>query len=157
MSLTLNFFNNKSDRNVMSKTLETTGMTALQGLTANILEPYSIERPRLILDYTSQIGRANYFQVVESGRYYFMDSEPELLSGGRMIITGYVDVLMSYHDELLKEKVIIKRIEDGFLKNSYLPDPMLPMRADTEPDAVPFPSAAFTNSRQFILITSGGY
>lgn len=154
MSLTLNFFNNKSDRNVMSKTLETTGMTALQGVTANILEPYSIERPRFILDYTSQIGRANYFQVTESGRYYFMDSEPELLSGGRMIITGSVDVLMSYRAQILAQDAIIERNEN--LVSTYITDPEVVIASDIEPDQAKFPSSPLLKNLQFYLITSGG-
>lgn len=156
MSITVSFYNNKSDRNVRNKTLDSTGLTSLQGMSCEILQPYQIDRPRLILDYDSAIGRANYFSITESGRSYFMDAEPEILSGGRMVISGYTDVLSSFYDAYKENHIILTRVEDEFSVNSYLPDPLMALRADIEPDCVRFPSKPLLRNNQFILICSGG-
>ena len=80
-------------------------------------EPFNVENPRLIVDYSEGLADANYACV--DGIYYFVVA-PAYLVGERLVFELAKDVLMSNINELLSMKVIMQRNSSMF--NSYISD-----------------------------------
>lgn len=147
----ITFYKTTDDRRVVNKTL--TSITGLNTIDMTIKGAVNLDNPEFILSYTSKIGSANYFVLDDSGKAYFMD-EPEVTTGGRMIIRGKLDVLYTYRNELKKLPAIVARAEK--YQNVYLNDAQLPMQQNEDRDLKYFKSNALTKNLQFILVVGGG-
>lgn len=114
--MTINFFNNKSDSNVVNKTL-----TQLFSVNAELKQNTSILNPTLRIKSgnLSQLATANYFYVPNFKRYYYI-SNITLGFGGIAEVIGRVDVLMSFKEEYIALQAILERQENTF--NTYLND-----------------------------------
>lgn len=154
MSDTFRFYDNKSPSHYLNKVL--TQLPDEHGeRVINFKGNYNIEDPEIMLDYDPVIqSKGNYAFNPSSGLYYYFQSQPVLMPGGRMFIKLHIDILMSFKQEILNLSPIITRAEN--LRNSYLPDGEMPIQANIEGDAVVFKSSPLLTSQQFCLIVAGG-
>lgn len=90
--------------------------------TCDIHEPCSVISPELTLYYDSENDyiNANYLYIPEWNRYYFIKSKT-VTSGQRVRIVCYIDVLMSFSDEIKQLECIVTR-QSWDLGNHYLKD-----------------------------------
>lgn len=113
--MTVTFFRTDSDNRVLRKSLTSRGAK-----TATPYESCSVLNPSLILAYDATVAAdANYMYISDFGRYYYLN-DITLAPGNRMIVTGDVDVLMSYVDSISALTVNAERSESE--RNQYIPD-----------------------------------
>lgn len=78
--------------------------------------------PDIIVDYDANLLSANYFYVSTFGRYYFYRKPPAILTGGRMIIYGTVDVLSTFAAGIRNvDALIIRQSQPTDVKDSKFP------------------------------------
>lgn len=116
----------------------------------------SITHPSVMLNGVTELtdlSRYNYMFIPKLCRYYYIDDIHT--RGSQIIIDGKIDVLMSWKDDILKSQQFILRQEKKY-HNAYLPDNMLPIRADHNYIMKPFGSAVGnTSSGRILLATTG--
>lgn len=123
---------NKSESNCINKDL-----TVVQdNLHIDLIEPSSIVNPTLILTEGSKIREANYINIPDLGRCYYI--QDYIFEYERIIVHCRVDVLMSFQREIYELKnVILERTSvagqnnGANLANLWLPD--------NETDVIAFP------------------
>ena len=107
-------YKTKSAPNVVNKVL--TEVVAFEEVIFK--EDTSLLNPTIIINgvsnassYTIEdIGTSNYFSIPKVNRYYFI-TDITMMSGGRVAITGKVDVLMSFKSDILGSTQLIVRQE----------------------------------------------
>lgn len=108
------------------------------------VSPYndcSISNPSLLLNYdNSIIVNYNYFYIPEWDSYYFMNHDIKAISGGRMILSGYEDVLMSNANEILNLDCYVYRGESN--RNKYIAD-SIPAQVQRTCNTIAFPNNPF--------------
>jgi hypothetical protein len=111
----LNIYLTKSEATALDKTLEEKiELTGTLRDASNVLNP-SIE----IQASATTIANRNYFEIPEFGRKYFI-TEITSTGYGRVIISGHVDVLSTYKNDIRKLKAVIARQENRY--NLYIDD-----------------------------------
>lgn len=109
---------NNSDKRYINKDI--TEIATIQN--AELIEPVSIIRPRLIFSEESRIKESNYIYIPDLTRFYYI--EDYVYEYDRIIVICKVDVLQSFNDHIMQEKVILERIsKQKNLQNFYLNDP----------------------------------
>lgn len=83
----------------------------------NIMSP-SITLTKAI---TGEINGANYFEIVELGRFYYLTSLVTERSG-ITILSGRLDVLYTYSSQIMAASGLLDRAESSYLYNKYLYD-----------------------------------
>lgn len=116
--MNLIFYNNTGDIRQLNKNLT----EVKTGVTANIQYEVSITDPVLIMNNDSSLVNANYFYIAEWARYYFITNRV-YLDGNRIEITGHVDVLASFKNEILNSDCIAERSASN--SNPYIIDNMI--------------------------------
>ena len=145
------FYYNKSDKRYLNKDIE----AKYRDIPIQILTPSSIINPTLKVS-SGLIGQnVNYVYIPDLRRYYYIDNY--IMENGFVIIECKVDVLMSFKNEILSEKVIASRSSNRY--NLYLPDDKFKMynysRIQTF-TMIPQDSLKFDMSiEQFVLTTAG--
>lgn len=119
--MTVQFFNNTSDNRKMSKNI-----TSLDSANCQLKESCSLLRPSVILARSSLLRYAecNYMYIPKFHRYYY--ANVTAMAGDMLEISGNVDVLMTYANQLRALNVTIVRQENLF--NDYFVDQQLPIR-----------------------------
>lgn len=108
------FYNNKSDKRYLNKTIE----AKYSNIPIEVLEPSSVVRPRLRVS-SGLIGQnVNYLYVNELERYYYI--KDWIMENGHILLECEVDVLMSFKDSIKNQNVIVSRQET--LYNTYQND-----------------------------------
>lgn len=106
-------------------------MIELPALSANIIETVDGEAVETLegeaISDGVRISDANYMYIPEFGRYYFI-VDVVMNINRQYIITGQVDVLMSYKEYLKGISCYIERNEFDY--DPFVEDSLLPMRAD---------------------------
>lgn len=111
----LNIYLTKSERTALTKTLEEKiELTGTLRDASNVLNP-SIE----IQASATTIANRNYFEIPEFGRKYFI-TEITSTGYGRVIVSGHVDVLSTYANDIKKLNAVIARQENRY--NLYIDD-----------------------------------
>lgn len=82
-------------------------------------ENSSIIQPRLRLAYNANIHNCNYMYIPTLNRYYFI-IDIVYDNAGEMLVTGQIDVLQTYHDQIANVTCNIARYENYDL--SLCPD-----------------------------------
>lgn len=123
--MTASFYNVSDDRNVFPKSLGTALFTVSNGI---IKDDCSIENPVLVLDYNLNIKNCNYFYLDDYARYYFITDITT--SQRRMFVTGEVDVLHTFRNDILNLDAYIARCSDSTKSNMLLPDNFVPVQVD---------------------------
>lgn len=114
--MNIKIYTNTSENNKLNKSL-----TTLLDATCNLKRDTTLTNPVLELVGVpfSSLKNANYMYIPDFGRYYFI-SNISYNSGGIAVVTGHVDVLMSFKSQLSNCSGILNRQESIF--NAYLPD-----------------------------------
>jgi len=105
---------NHSENNRVDKDI-----TAIQTLTGTLREETSILTPKFLCETTLFPSNANYMTIESFGRKYFI-TDIKSVRTGLYEISGRVDVLATYADQIRECKGIIKRSENDW--NTYLDD-----------------------------------
>lgn len=103
---TATFYRNISDKNVMYKTI-----TSIKTATFTPTETVNIFTPAITVDYDVNILTANYMYISAFNRYYYINNI-SLQIGKKLLITGYVDVLMSFADDIQNAFVNVCRAQN---------------------------------------------
>lgn len=149
--MTINFYKVTDDPRTLEKTLN-----SVHSVGANLLDNCSVHDPHLVLKYDSKIVTANYFEIAEWNTYYFMN-DPIVSPGGRCVISGHEDVLMTNKDKILKLNAYCSRCESKFEK--YAIDSKVPSLVTTIVTNLQFDQHIFNadgTKRQFLLTVKGG-
>lgn len=156
----VDLFRNADDKRVMDKTL-----TSLYSVNANIITPSSVMTPQLRVAWSSGLQTANYMYIAAFGRYYYI-TDITADTGGAAIITGRVDVLMSYDAAIKSLPAVVVRstssTNTGSQKSTWIPDPQLPMTTGRTVKAVILEGSdlnidtATMLSTNFVLNVAGG-
>lgn len=149
-------YKTKSAPNVVNKTL--TEVVAFDEVIFK--EDTSLLNPTIIINgvsnassYTIEdIGTSNYFSIPKVNRYYFI-TDITMMSGGRVAITGKVDVLMSFKSDILGSTQLIVRQEKK--TNNYLIDTDIPLSSKKQVIEHEF-GESIADSGYYILAVNGG-
>lgn len=149
-------YKTKSAPNVVNKTLSEV-VTFEEVI---FKEDTSLLNPTIIIngvsnasDYTIEdIGTSNYFSIPKVNRYYFI-TDITMMSGGRVAITGKVDVLMSFKTDILGSTQLIVRQEKK--TNNYLIDTDIPLSSKKQVIEHEF-GDSIKDSGYYILAVNGG-
>lgn len=111
----INFYQCKSDKRVINKTLD------LQFTLPNcgLIEPSSAINPEFTITKTPGLYQYNYVYIPYFSRYYYITDMIDL-DGNAMKIKCHVDVLMSFKDQILECDINSRRTENSY--DMYLPD-----------------------------------
>lgn len=147
MSFTVTLCNNSSPVEKIGKTL-----SAGTDFTCALKDNTSILKPTLILrsDDASLAG-FNYMKIPQFNRFYFIDDIVSL-HNYQWEISGHVDVLETYKDQILGNSAVIKRQQSKF--NTYLNDPEWLTYAYEDVVAYKF-TTPFNKALKFILAVAG--
>ena len=146
--MNISIYKNTSDNLRVSKSL--TLIKTLEGV--HFYEESSILTPRLLLKYDEDLFVANYMYVPKFKRYYYI-TDIANINGNEMSITGKVDVLKTYEDEIRGSTAVVERQEYKY--NLYLPDSMFRTYAYTRTNTIAFPNS-FPDEGCYILTVAGG-
>lgn len=149
-------FKTKSSPNVVNKVL--TEVVAFDEVIFK--EETSLLNPTIIIngvsntsDYTIEdIGTSNYFYIPKVNRYYFI-TDITMMSGGRVAISGKVDVLMSFKTDIIGSTQLIVRQEKK--TNNFLIDTDIPLSSKKQVIEHEF-GDSILDSGYYILAVNGG-
>ena len=148
MSFTVTLCNNSSPVEKIGKTLSTG-----TDFTCALKDNTSILKPTLILrsDDASLAG-FNYMKIPQFNRFYFIDDIVSL-HNYQWEISGHVDVLETFMEELILQDVIVNK--QSTKGNKYLNDGSFVSQVNEFNTSYNF-SGGFNDSGTFILICAGG-
>lgn len=117
--MTVTLYNVKSASNVLHKSYD----TVQTNITATARGAVDVDRPELLLDYSSM--DFNYFYISEFGRFYNVSSRA-LLPGGHILLSGESDPLESFASDVYAlDNLLAVRNEDIAKWNKDVPDPSM--------------------------------
>lgn len=148
MSFTVDLYKNSSPVEKIGKTL-----TDQQSITDVLLKrDTSILRPVLLVNDARGVTDFNYMYISEFDRYYFID---DIRSTHNNIweISGHVDVLETYKDQILSNTGVIRRQTNKF--NTYLNDPEWKVYANENVVAYHFSGSPFNKNMKYVLAVAG--
>lgn len=149
-------FKTKSAPNVVNKVL--TEVVAFDEVIFK--EETSLLNPTIIINGVSNsssyniedIGTSNYFSIPKVNRYYFI-TDITMMRGGRVAITGKVDVLMSFKTDIIGSTQLIVRQEKK--TNNFLIDTDIPLSSKKQVIEHEF-GESIVDSGYYILAVNGG-
>lgn len=123
-------------------------------------EETSLLNPTIIINGVSNsssyniedIGTSNYFSIPKVNRYYFI-TDITMMRGGRVAITGKVDVLMSFKTDIIGSTQLIVRQEKK--TNNFLIDTDIPLSSKKQVIEHEF-GDSIVDSGYYILAVNGG-
>lgn len=148
MAFTVNFYINSSDRRYVVKNIQ----NIKSNVTCTLKDETSIVQPVLRVPYDETLYQANYLNIRELQRYYYIND----ISVANQIMTiscSESDVLMSFQNQLKARSATIERQSNVF--NTYLNDSEYQTYAYQIITTKEF-SNSFRKNEQFILIVNGG-
>lgn len=147
--MTIQLMSNLSEIERVDKTVNT-----LSTITGHLKDGTSVIDPVIILQGTpasvQQIVSCNYMYIEDFGRYYFVN-EITSIRNNLWEVSGHVDVLMTYSEQIRQQTAIIQRQEINW--NLYLNDGSFKVYQNPMVLTKPFP-AGF-NTQQFVLAVAG--
>lgn len=148
--MTIVLYQNSSEMNRVDKIL--TQMYSLEG---TLKESCSILEPTVTVQLDSAPSFINYMYIPEFGRYYFITGIVSIVNG-LWSISGHVDVLSTYKEQIRTTSAIVNRQENVY--NLYLDDDKFLINAQRKIWTKAFPNSAPSASGQpsVILTVAGG-
>lgn len=142
---------NTSENNKIGKTTKI--VRIISGAQAR--DDCTVETPVLILneDITTMTD-VNYFYIPDFKRYYFKTAV-SAMTGRRWMLTGTVDVLESFSDDILRLTVIADKQQAKSQSDLYINDGSF-VTEDRYFNTIVNFSSGFDDAGHFILITAGG-
>lgn len=115
MSVHLNIYTTSSEKTALDKELSNQ-----VSLTGNLRNESNVINPSIEIEASAEtIATKNYFEVTEFGRKYFI-TEITALGYDRCVITGHVDVLSTYKNQIRTNEAVIARSETRY--NLFIDD-----------------------------------
>lgn len=147
--MTITFYYNTSDNNVLDKQIQEAFTSPMLGI---LRDESSILAPVITVEASvSSFANVNYAYISEFGRYYYIEDISSIRNGLTQI-TMRVDVLMSYKDQIKNSSALVKR--NAYNYNLLLNDGSLAAYADGHVLAYQFSSGFSTEN--YVLIVAGG-
>lgn len=143
--MTINGYTMLDSHNVLNKTL-----TQVFSMTGTLKDKCSVTDPVILIEATAVT--ANYFQIPEFGRYYFLTDSP-VYRNGFWELHLHVDVLYTYRAQLLACKVIMAKSESRY--NLYINDDEYVSQQNPIYLSKVFPSGFNTANACYILALLG--
>lgn len=134
--MTVNLYNNASDRRCVNKSLSSVSSTS-----AKVKGVSSVLYPKLILEST-HLG-FNYIGIPEWGNRFYFVNDIQVAPGNSIIVSAEVDPLYTYKSAINSLTVNVARAEDK--ENKEINDNMITL-AKPVCKILPFPTAVFGNS-----------
>ena len=148
MSFNVTLQTNSSEKNQITKDL-----TTIATLTGVLREECSLIDPAILIEADiADLATVNYFTIGSFNRSYFLTSL-ESVRSGLVLVTGHVDVLSTYADEIKAQTAIVRRQEGSDVYNLYLNDGSLKCYQNPYVLTEVFPNG-FTNP-SFVLAVAG--
>lgn len=117
MSFGVVLYTNSSSTRVVDKQL-----TAILSVSGSLRDGASVLDPEILIETDlsdTQLGAINYMYVQAFHRYYFV-TDMRMETTGLWLISGHVDVLMTYREQIRNQNAIVARQEGVY--NMYLDD-----------------------------------
>lgn len=111
---TIGLYINNSEEKKVNKDL-----TLIASIEGELRGECSVLSPTIRIEYDGDLSRCNYMIIGAYNRFYFV-TDINIVRTGVYEISGRVDVLTTYKDELLQNRAIIKKSERKW--NTYLDD-----------------------------------
>lgn len=149
--MTIGLYYNKSDERKLNKDLDT--IATYEGYLKN---ECSIQNPTVFIEGAFNIGNninANYMFLPDYRRYYYITDITQVRAN-LVKISGRVDVLMSFKDEIQNSIGIVRRQEHNY--SLFLDDGSLKVYQDKLIICKEFPNGFPKENDHFILVTAGG-
>lgn len=143
--MTITLYTNNSEDNRVTKDL--TQLTT-PPLTGTLREASSVLHPSVLIAGEAPAATCNYMYIAEFGRYYFV-TDIVTVRNGLYMISGRVDVLMTYDAQIRAHKAIVKRQENDW--NLYLDDGAFKVYSDPDTQVLNFP-AGFSPTPTYVLM-----
>lgn len=146
---TATFYRNASDKNVMYKNI-----TPVTSATLTPTGSVNIITPAITVDYDANILTANYMYISAFNRFYYVNNI-SLQIGKKLLITGYVDLLMSFADDIQNAFVNVCRAQNP--ANRDLSDDKIQVNPKTYfIETNQFPNNPFTTGgNQYVIGVNG--
>lgn len=144
-SVVCELYYNSSENNKLDKTL-----TSVLSTTVMFKDKTDLINPYVILDTSTDLTNCNYMKL--NDKYYFISSI-ECLPGGLFGVTGHVDVLMTYRDQIRNQTGLIKRNLNQY--NRFLHDERIQLNAYKQTKTLKF-SSGFSKTLNYYLVAIGG-
>ncbi len=125
MSFTCNLYITKSETTALDKVMETGG-TSLSG---TLINNSNVINPSILCHVSAEtVAGYNYMDIPDFKRKYFI-TEITALTKDTCMVSGHVDVLSTYKDDIRKNTAIVGRSETKY--NLYLDDNTIKTDAQT--------------------------
>ena len=153
--MTINLYSNVSEPTVVDKVI--VSITSLEGVLRN---ESPISEPSILIECddvaVSDLIRANYAQIPEFGRYYYIQ-ECTQIRNHLWMLDLKCDVLKSFQQFILLSMAIVDQTTDEGIErvNEYMSDDSFVTTVKDKTDIIQFPDG-FSSSPHYILITAGG-
>ena len=149
MSFSIIFYNNTSENNVLDKSI-----TEAFTKTGSLRNETSILQPSIMIEGEASDfpPSVNYMYIADFGRYYYIE-DVTTLRNNVIMVSGRVDVLMTYATQIRSCVAIIKRNAEDW--NLYINDGSLMSYANDYVNSQNFPHGFDTNSLILTVLGSG--
>ena len=145
----ITFYTNKSEKNALTKV-----KTQIVRLDGTLKDGTSILDPSVLCYHLdSYIPDISYFYIDEFARYYFITGV-EIVRTDLWQISGHVDVLATYKDQILANRAIIQRNQNNY--NLLLNDGLFKTQQNPRITTIPF-STGFTTSNYVLALAGHTY
>lgn len=151
MSFTIKLQNNHSSKNRIGKDIND-----IRTLTGTLRDGCSIINPKILIrmEDVSDLKNCNYMTITEFGRKYFV-TDIVSVTHNTIEVSGHVDVLETYKDEIDKNTAIIARQSSTSFGNTYLDDSLLATYQDSYVVSYDFPQKFSKDENNLILCVAG--
>lgn len=140
----INFYNNKSQNNVLKKDIE-----LIRGnVNANPYDNITITNPIIVVDYNSDLINCNYLYIPDFKRYYYAIAT--VSPAQKITYVCKCDVLMSWGDMILNSKGCIMRTA-SISHGTFIQDDKFPVSNERFIQEILFPNQPFGDAGNFIL------
>lgn len=153
--MTISLYNISCAPNVVNKTSFLGDPLVITNVRPN--DPCDMLNPSIILDWFDGIENYNYVYISTFDRFYFVTGVT-LSSGKRCMLSCAVDVLHTYHENIIQCTGTVLRSE-SIGKPTMISDSKLPIHTNERTiDSINFPDTPFTRAvgSHYILTTIGG-
>lgn len=146
--MTITFYNNISEKNVINKTL---GNPLTMGGT--LRDATSVTNPTITVESPITIVGYNYCYIPDFARYYYI-VDIKSMRKNLWAVTLRVDVLMSFKDSILNTPAIIDHTTEQDI-TEYMNSNVWQSLVKDKTDIINF-SSGLSETGGYVLITAGG-
>lgn len=146
--MNVNLYHNTSDNNRLNKSITVIGF-----FSGSLRSESSVLEPSILIKAANLSG-ANYMQIPDFGRYYYITDVVSVRTG-LWLIRGHVDVLMTYASGIRSCGAVLARSETEY--NLYLDDDRFLINAQRQFVCKAFPNRApeVSEGSSFVVTIAG--